>query len=253
VTSIDNTSQPARDSATGNIEDTPDGKRDAVSNLDDTTDIEDAATKTRPTVNVPINYKDAAGFLTKYHLDVKEKDLIVGQARGYAYVGIEHVETEEEAVAREEERKKTGWMAGWLARTNPERYQVRPKRWVAGADSNGGGRWVEVDPDPRLRVITVWRKAHYRNRRWFLDQSIEGTQPHRMARLSSPPLHYRLEVDRLPLRPGDRKFDPLTWRARRFPPPLMGTFSVDQERLYEDKAWVARRRAEMAGADDDSR
>ncbi|KAF2442782.1 hypothetical protein P171DRAFT_486761 [Karstenula rhodostoma CBS 690.94] len=199
-------------------------------NVDDATDVEDKI------VSVPFSYEDGDGVRRECRVDVGGAELLAGQKQGYAYVGTEHEETEEEVIAREEKAKKIGWMEGWLARLNPAKHQVKPKKWVR--DGKGGGCWVAVDNDKSLRVVVEWKKARLEEGRWFVESDVVEREDMRLEKLSSPPLRYKLEVTRPRARHvpgGEENMDPLTRRASRFQPPLVGRFSVEQEMLLMGK------------------
>lgn len=204
--------------------------------LDDATDEEDRI------VSVRIRYKHD-GVLNQFFMDVRESEILAGQRQGFVFIGIEFEESEEDAIAREEEAKKKGWMNGWLVRTSPEKYQVLPRKWVAGGDK--GGRWLDADPDTRLRVIVEWKKASYGDGMWFVEPEVVERELTRMEKLSDSRLRFKVEVKRpkIPLSCG-----PLTGRSRRAQPPLMGTFSETQMRLLDGKTWPARRLAEMCSS-----
>ncbi|KAL5403694.1 hypothetical protein PMIN03_009677 [Paraphaeosphaeria minitans] len=235
VTSFTDTStRPSEDIASEYVDDDVAITTETVFGMDDATDDEDK------TVSVPITFKDTNGVLEEYHLDIRETELFAGQEQGYAYIGIEHEETEEQAIAREDKAKQTGWMDGWLARTNPAKYQAKPKTWVPNGE--GGGRWVDVDPDTRLRVILEWKRARYSDTRWLVETEVLEREHTRMEKLDSPPLRFKIEVTR-PRAP--QLPDPLTGRFLRFQPPLMGSFSAQQDSLLDGKEWPARRLAEL--------
>ncbi|KAK7188314.1 hypothetical protein PSPO01_05505 [Paraphaeosphaeria sporulosa] len=236
LTSVNDTStHVSQDTSSENVDDNRTIVADADLDMGDATDAEDNI------VTVPINF-DNNGMLKEYHIDIRETELLAGQEQGYAYIGIEHEETEEQAITREDKAKEKGWMDGWLARKNPTKYQIQPRKWVPNGE--GGGRWVEVDLDKRLRVIVEWKRARYRDGRWFVELRVLEREHTRLEKLSSPPLRFKIEVTR-PRAP--QRSDPLTGRSLRFQPPLMGTFSEGQEWLLEGKEWPTRRLAEMRG------
>ncbi|KAL1598763.1 hypothetical protein SLS60_007905 [Paraconiothyrium brasiliense] len=249
ITSVNEASQNGQDALEEDAEDNEDteGDEDGEGEDLDTGDETDIA----DIVSVPINCRDASGILIGYRLDVNETELVIGKARGYAYIGIEHQETDEEAMIRAQKKSETSWMTGWLARKNPEKYEVKPKKFVPNGKGKVGGRWVDVDEDDEVRTVVKWRKALYKDGRWFVDLDVEENDGRRIARSSRPPLQYKLEVSQPEppqsgfLHGGDgfigapRCFAGL---PRRCQPPLEGTFSVEQEKRFEGKS---RRVAEM--------
>ncbi|KAJ4360328.1 uncharacterized protein N0V89_000890 [Didymosphaeria variabile] len=246
ITSANDASQNGQD-APIDVDDNEEIEGDEDLNTGDETDTAD-------TISVPINYKDASGITNEYHLDINETELIIGQARGYAYIGNEHQETDEEAIAREKKESQTNWMTGWLVHANPEKYQVKPKKFVPSGKGKGGGRWVDVDEDDKVRVVVEWKKALYRDRRWFVNVDVEEIEERRTTKLGDPPLQYKLEVPRPKppqsglLRDGDELIGAprcLAGPSKRCQPPLMGKFSVEQRKRYAGKEWPARRIAEM--------
>lgn len=238
---------PDRDASSDFGTDTCDDEDD---DTDDDTDIEAI-----PTINVPFASKDASGTITEYRLDINENELRTARRRGHAYLRIERAETEDEAFSRQEEDEKKHWMNGYLTRMDSEKHKVVPRKFVPGGKGKGGGRWVDAAEDSHSHFVVEWRVAEYRRGRWVVrmddverreEKSIEKGE----RRCESVQVQWRLELDAPPAplrnrltRGGDGHAAPST----RFQPPLMGTFSVEEERKYVGKRWTGRVLEEMRG------